>query len=435
VGHIKMILSFNTGPARWLLGCGLVAAVAIPAAGAHDARKQNNGPDTVLHSFAGGPSDGSFPVATLLADPSGIFYGTAEYGGTNDLGAVFALAPGGTESVLYSFAGGASDGAYPAANLIEDASGNLYGTTIEGGPGQCSEDGCGTVFEISSGGTESVLYSFVGLADGAGPQGGLIRDPAGNLYGTTYAGGVSSVGSINCEGGCGTVFELSPNGNGGWSESVLYSFVAGKDGAGPLGGLVLDTAGNLYGTTSLGGGSINCTGGCGTAFEVSPTGNGGWTEKVIYPFRGGGAGYNPSSTLYLSGQGDLYGTTPEGGSVRCGGGCGLVFKLIPVKGGWSQVKVRSFPAGADGAFPVGNLAADGTGNIYGTTEGAGLYNCGMAYKISATGTETALHSFTGTPNDGCMPFGGLVTGQPNLLYGTTPSGGATNNGVIFQLSE
>src|ERR1700678_200420 len=137
-----MVPSLKIGAARWLLGCGLAAAVAIPVALAHESRKVNNGPDTVLHSFAGGPSDGSFPVATLLADPSGSFYGTTEYGGTNDLGAVGALAPNGTESVLYAFAGGASDGAYPGGNLIEDSSGNLYGTTIEGGLGQCSEDGC-----------------------------------------------------------------------------------------------------------------------------------------------------------------------------------------------------------------------------------------------------------------------------------------------------
>jgi uncharacterized repeat protein (TIGR03803 family) len=430
-----MIPCLRTGAARWLLGCGLAVAAANISAVAHESKKVNNGPDTVLHSFAGGPGDGSFPVATLVADPSGNFYGTTEYGGTNDLGAVVALAPNGAESVLYAFAGGASDGAYPGGNLIEDSSGNLYGTTIEGGAGQCSEDGCGTVFEISSGGTESVLYSFSGLSDGASPQAGLVQDQAGNLYGTTYSGGVSTIGSVNCEGGCGTVFELSPA-NGSWTETVLYSFANGKDGANPLGGLVIDSAGNLYGTTSVGGGSINCQGSCGTVFELSPAGNGNWTEKVIYPFRGGGSGSNPSSTLYMSAQGNLFGTAPEGGSARCGGGCGLVFKLTPQKNGvWSEIKFRSFAAGSKGAFPTGNLAGDAAGNLYGTTEGAGLFDCGIAYQLSVSGVETPLHSFTGNPADGCAPFGGLITGSSNQLYGTTASGGTSNNGTIFQLSE
>jgi uncharacterized repeat protein (TIGR03803 family) len=427
--------SSTTARARWLLGCGFAAVLAFPLAPAHAgaAPKKSNGQDTVLYSFAGGPSDGSFPMATVLAGQSGGFYGTTEYGGANDLGAVVALAPNGSESMLYSFAGGASDGAYPSGSLIADSLGNLYGTTIEGGPGNCSEDGCGTVFEISSSGAESVLYSFGGLTDGAGPQAGLVQDQAGNLYGTTYGGGVSPTGAINCEGGCGTVFELSPA-NGSWTESVLYSFTGGKDGANPLGGLVMDSAGNLYGTTTIGGGSINCQTGCGTVFEISPS-NGGWAEKVIYPFKGAGSGSTPSSTLYMNSAGVLYGNTPEGGSVKCGGGCGVVFRLTPQKNGvWSEVKVRSFPAGSKGAFPIGNIVGDGSGNIYGTTEGAGLYNCGIVYQIGSNGVETPLRSFTGNPDDGCSPYGGLIAGQ-NQLYGTTAIGGTTNNGVIFQIAE
>ncbi|HEY3637906.1 MAG TPA: choice-of-anchor tandem repeat GloVer-containing protein [Rhizomicrobium sp.] len=426
----------NSTSARWLLGCGLAAALSLPFAHAQDNKKPaKNGADTVLYSFAGGPSDGSFPVAGLFEDASGNFYGTTEYGGTNDLGAVVKLATGGSESVLYSFAGGASDGAYPSSSLIADSSGNLYGTTIEGGLGNCSEDGCGTVFEISPSGTESVIYAFSGIADGAGPQAGLIQDQAGNLYGTTYAGGGSSVGTANCAGGCGTVFELSPS-NGSWIETVLYSFSGVKDGAGPYSGLVMDGGGNLYGTTTLGGGSINCPGGCGAVYELSPVGNGTWKEKVIWSFKGGGGGNTPSSTLYMDSAGNLYGTTPEGGSVKCGGGCGLMFKLSPTKtGGWTEVRFRAFAAGKKGAFPLGNLIADSKGNIYGTAEGAGLYNCGVVYQMSSSGTETALHSFTGAAADGCEPLGGLLSDTSGQLYGMTADGGATSNGVIFKLPQ
>ena len=269
--------------------------------------------ETVLHSFQQNGTDGIQPVAGLTMDAAGNLYGTTFAGGPYNGGTVFELTPsaggGWTETVLHNFNHDGSDGYTPEAGLVLDAAGDLYGTTHDGGTHNCgtpqSDDGCGTVFELSpaSGGgwTETVLHSFSnngldGIYPFAGP---LIFDAAGNLYGTTYWGGAYGVG---------TVFELRPNGGGSWTEAVLHNFKQnGTDGGQPLAGLIFDTVGNLYGTTGLGG-----TYDSGTVFELTPSGGGGWTESLLYSFcsqNGCPDGNQPQAGLVPDADGNLYGTT------------------------------------------------------------------------------------------------------------------------------
>jgi uncharacterized repeat protein (TIGR03803 family) len=279
----------------------------------------NTGQLTVVHSFCSATNcaDGNTPYAGVIRH-AGNLYGTTigggqfciEYGGC---GVVFRVDRTGNETVLYNFCpngyGNCTDGMSPQS-LVDDAAGNLYGTTNGGGA-----NGVGTVFKLSPTGEETVLHSFAGGADGASPFAGLIRDEDGNLYGTTTAGGPS---------GQGTVFKVDPAGN----ETVLYSFTGGTDGGYPEAGLVRDQKGNLYGTTFFGGlAPPPCSSFCGVVFKVDTTG----VETALYSFTGGADGGNPSSALTLGQAGDLYGTTSYGGdsdpSCQTGIGCGVVFKL------------------------------------------------------------------------------------------------------------
>ena len=275
----------------------------------------------MLHSFGNG-TDGQNPYAGLVLDGAGNLYGTTVNGGIHDGGTAFEMTPreggGWTETVLRSFGGG-TDGSAPYAGLIFDAAGNFYGTTSSGGI-----HGLGTVFEMTprdgGGWTETVLHSFGNAAtqDGSTPGAGLIFDTAGNLYGTTYDGGIH---------GHGTVFEMAPREGGGWTETVLHSFgnVATQDGSAPDAGLIFDTAGNIYGTTELGG-----IYGLGTAFELSPRQGAGWTETVLHSFGNGTDGQNPYAALIFDAAGNLYGTTYQGGIHPCNGsGCGTVFEITP----------------------------------------------------------------------------------------------------------
>jgi len=313
----------------------------------------------VLYRFTGG-ADGCSPMAGLIRDSSGNLYGTAAGGGTGTCasghGVVFELSSTGTETVLYTFTGG-TDGGTPEAPLFRDRSGNLYGTTAQGGAANA-----GTVFEIPFGGTQTVLYSFSGGADGANPTSGVVRDASGNFYGTTVNGGSSA-----CTGGCGVVYTISSTG----TESTLYSFLGGTKGMFPYGGLTYSVNGTLYGTTSVSGGSGACDAGCGTVYSVSTTGtqkivhdfsgadgqapdaallqdskgnlygttfeggiygfgavfmfNSAGQESLLYNFTGAGDGSNPYSTLLRDSKGNLYGTTEFGGAH----GYGTVFKVAP----------------------------------------------------------------------------------------------------------
>lgn len=283
-------------------------------------RAQGVWSESILYNFDQNGTDGYNPGAGLVSDGSGNFYGTTIFGGTHGVGTVFELSPGvggsWTETTLYSFGSG-TDGQYPIG-LIRDGSGNLYGTTPNGGV-----YGVGTVFELSPAGggswTESFLYSFnPNTLDGWSPTSGLVFDAAGNLYGTTSSGGAAVVGAV---------FELSPATGGGWTESVIHSFESnGIDGVGPAAGLTIDAAGNLYGDTLNGGAN-----GWGTVFAMVPKAGGGWNEKVLHSFNNNGVdGYYPATPLALGAGGILFGTTLEGGIYVAGSlNGGVSFAIKP----------------------------------------------------------------------------------------------------------
>lgn len=312
-------------------------------------------------------------------------------------------------TVLYSFGGG--DGTQLRGSLISDAAGNLYGTTWGGG-----DYTYGTVFELIRGGggrwKEKVLYSFCAAthcADGAGPYDGLIMDSSGNLYGTTNFGGSG-----------GTVFQLTPGPHGGWTEKVLQNF-------GSFAGLIFDAAGNLYGTTEYGG-----AGGYGTVFQLTPGADGNWTATVLHSFQDDGEdGIWPADSLVFDPAGNLYGTTIDGGSSRAG----VIFQLAPGASGWTEQILHSFDF-TSGAYPVAGLIIDASGNLYGTTTQGGAYNYGAVFELSPSGgeswTETVLHSFWFPPKD---PWGGLISDAAGNLYGTTATGGTDNYGTVFRLSK
>jgi uncharacterized repeat protein (TIGR03803 family) len=333
------------------------------------------------------------------------------------------------ESLLYDFNGGSNDGAGPVGGLIADSAGNLYGTAAEGGSyTDCSPFGqsCGVVFELTpSGGSwnESILYIFTGGADGGEPLAGLVMDAQGNLYGSTAIGGSS---------GNGTVFMLA-FAAGSWTESVLYSFRGGTDGAYPQAAVTLHT-GSIYGTTYAGGGN-NCLGapsGCGTIFQLQQ-GNNGWTENVLYRFANGSDGAFPYASLILDPAGNLYGATTQGGylSGNCAPyGCGNVFQLKHGSSGWTLNSLYAFTYNTDGSAPIGGLLAGPHDTLYGTTSGGGTGFSGTVFQLAyAKGawSFSLLYTFSGP--DGAAPEGALV-GKGKYLFGTT-HGGGTGSGCFF----
>jgi uncharacterized repeat protein (TIGR03803 family) len=324
-------------------------------------------------------------------------------------------AHGQTFTVLHSFKGG-TDGESPIGGVVRDAAGNLYGTTEYGGGNTCfGGESCGTVFKVDTTGKETVLHSFTGGADGAFPLAGLILDAAGNLYGTTEYGG-----NLTCNSGvgCGTVFKMDATGK----ETVLYSFIRGVDGAGKPGtGVIRDAAGNLYGTTAEGGPFSS-----GTVFKVDTTGK----ETVLYYFTGGWGGtdgFLPSGALIRDAAGDLYGTTQLGGNYSFG----TVFKVDSA--GIETVLYR-FRGGSNGDEPVGTLIMDKAGNLYGTTQGGGTSYDGTVFKLNPVGNKTVLYSF-GSGSDGSLPVAGVIADTTGNLYGTTAYGGDFNVGTVFKLDK
>jgi uncharacterized repeat protein (TIGR03803 family) len=370
----------------------------------------------VLHTFHG--KDGDAPVGQLVRDKAGNFYGTTTAGGTGKCqigcGTAFKMNEAGKIIWTHSFNG--ANGWQPLAGLLRDAGGNLFGTTGLGGDLKCIPPyGCGTVFKLDNvGKKETVLHRFTDRPDGEGPEPLLVQDPGGNLYGTTWSGGENEAG---------TVFKINTAGK----ETILYSFTGGSDGCGPYPGVILDSAGNLYGTTLIGGAGFGNSG-YGVVFKVDASGN----ETVLHTF-GGSDGANPDSVLLFAPEGNLYGMTQNGGSSEvCDGGCGTVFELSPQNGGWSETVLYSFCSlsdCADGLQPVrGPLVRDAAGNLYGTTDDGGNYRycngdgCGVVFKLDPAGKETVLHNFTGGA-DGSGPFAGLTIDSVGILYGAAISGG------------
>src|SRR5579872_1977741 len=330
------------------------------------------------------------------------------------------------ETVLYNFNCGATLSCEPMGALARDAAGNLYGTTNDGGDSTCGNGGgCGTVFELSLNGTggwtETVLHAFGGGSDGAFPRAGLVLDAKGNLYGTTFQGG----GSNACNLGCGTIFELTLTA-GMWTESILYAFTGQADGANPAAGLVFDRNGNLYGTAFGGGASTTCGGGgCGVVFQFRQVA-GRWEETVLYNFTNPGPA-NPVNGVVLDYLGDLYGNG-QGGVY----GGGAVFRLIPSTNGWTEQTIWSFGIGAYGCSPNGVSVYKNA--LFGTA-GCGAYGVGTVFELTpAIGNWNmqVIHAFTGG-NDGGEPLAGLTSGQ-NYLYGTTAFGGYYQQGTVFALA-
>jgi uncharacterized repeat protein (TIGR03803 family) len=358
----------------------------------------------IKHTFTGG--DGGLPTAVLIQDSAGNLYGTTSSGGDSGLGVVFRLDTSNTETVLHAFGG--PDGATPHGGLVLDGSGNLYGTTSSGGA-----SGLGTVFKVDTSGMEIVLHSFTGNPDGANPYAGLVMDSSGNLYGTTERGGAY---------GFGTVFKVDITGK----ETVLHSFAGGSsDGADPKAGVILDAAGNLYGTT------FRCgSGGKGTVFELDPSN----AETILYNFTGAADGGNPFGGLTRGEDGTLYGTTQIGGrSSPSKYGCckGVVFSL---SGANTEKVLYTFTGGRDGGTPAADLVLY-NGALYGTTLSGGPGHRGTAFSVTiADGMEKLLHGFTGK-GDGSSPHAGLLINAAGVVYGTAEKGGRFKQGTLFQYSK
>ena len=389
--------------------------------------------ETVLYDFSAfGGAGGNTPYAGLILDAAGNFYGTTSEGGTYGQGVAFELTKVNgvwIETKLHEFGNGA-DGSKPYAGLVMDAAGNLYGTTSGGGNGSNCDGGCGTVFELKAndGWEEKILHNF-DFGDGADPIGGVIFDSSGHLYGTTSQGGNGCTGQP----GCGIVFELKIQADGDWTEKVLLEFDGGN-GSSPTADLTFDAAGNLYGTTS--GGRAWASG---EVFELTPGAGGTWTEKVLWGFALSD-GANPNSSVIFDAAGNLYGTTTYGGTYSEG----TVFELEPEgDGNWTETVLHSFnDNGVDGAFPYGGLVIDGTGHLYGTTLGGGddtglicepgYGGAGTVFELTHHDdwTETVLYSFQEL--DGACPYASLI-GSSGHLYGTTEVGGGKDGGTVFEL--
>jgi uncharacterized repeat protein (TIGR03803 family) len=403
-------------------GCILAAIALLPI---FSSGTSLSAPGQILYSFTGG-SDGANPYSDLTLDSGGNLYGTASAGGhvkngycDYGCGTVFELQHSQnawTETVLYTFQGG-TDGYNPVGGVIFDKAGNLYGTTEEQ-PNECNQ---GNVFKLSPGAngiwTETVLYSFT-CGTGYNPTTDLAFDSKGDLFGTASD----------------TVFELIPQANGTWNEVTLHQFNGGTDGAGPISGVILDSGGNVYGTT-LGGGAGNCYRGCGIVYKLTPGPHNNWTETILYNFaRGGGAAVNPSGGLILANPHQLLGTTTAGGD-----GLGTVFELTKSQSILQSVLYR-FYGTPDGSMPIGQIISV-NGLLFGVTLDGGSRGLGTVFKLlpseGRSWRETILHSFSDVSGDGSYPEAGLVADSEGHLYGTTSRGGKGCNrgcGIVYEIT-
>jgi len=398
---------------------------------------------TVLHNFGGPPPDGANPFSGLTMDAAGNLYGTTGNGGIGN-GMVFELQrtkSGFIFRPLYSFEGG-NDGAMPSARVTIGPNASLYGTTVKGG-GTQFPFGVGTVFNAQPPPSackaalcswrETILFPFNQGTGYGSYYSEVTFDSAGNLYGVTNYGGKYNHGEV---------YQLTPS-NGGWSESIIYTF-GEHDPSQPVGGVVFDQAGNLYGTTRFGGAGF----GYGAVFQLTPSGQ-GWTENTLYEFQGGADQGNPQTSLIIDSSGNLYGTTPWFLYGNDDGG--TVYEISPSGGGWTYTLLYDFPSAYEGAGWVSPVTMDKDGNLYGTTSYEGItggvcvYGCGTVFKLtpSAGGgwTYTDLYNFTGGA-DGAIPYSGVVLDSQGNLYGTTSIGGTGKNcnygdegcGVVWKLT-
>lgn len=393
-------------PSPYALAFALVLSLTVFAVPSLHAQTYK---EKILYTFTG-TSDGGMTYAGLISDAKGNLYTTTPIGGKStgcggsSCGNVFRLTKGGQWTSLYSFEG-PPDGAVPLAGLISDAQGNFYGTTSQGGP-----SGAGTVFRVSPGGKEKRLYNFTGSADGGQPC-SVLLSIAGNLYGVASQGGKF---------GFGTIFKVTTT----MKETVLYNFTAVSypQAQGPCAGLIPDAMGNLYGTTYFGG-----TVGLGSVFKLTKAGK----FTVLYSFRGSTDGAFPVGALLSDLKGNLYGTASEGGDLSCGNGsgCGAVLKLDKTG---KETTLFSFTGSSTGAFPYSALISDAKGNLLGTTSRGGTAGFGTAFRLTKAGKETVLHNFLGG-NDGVTPYAGLISDAKGDLYGTTYQGGGDGAGTVFEL--
>ncbi len=413
-----------TGGTQIAIAAAVVASLA-GASLAKDVTKYpvkyplKNHPFETLYTFSGGTGSSGLPFAGVITDKVGNLYGAAAgqsnlKGACDTFGTIFKLTASGALQALHAFNG--NDGDYPVGGIVRDKKGNIYGTTetnVVGGQLKWGE-----VFKIAPDGAFNILHTFSGRADGGDPKGALIRDNAGNLYGTTVRGGG---GHCNQHQGCGTVFKVSQSGE----LTVLHVF-GGDDGASPSSTLLLDSGGNLYGTTSDGGANH-----AGVVFKLGPVG----TETVLYSFDRDEGG--PIGGVIADGAGNLYGTTPAGGTY----GYGTVFKIAA---DGTESVLYSFTGAGDGALPEGAPIMDRKGNLYGTTNqggvGTGNEGFGVVYQLSPSGVEKTLYAFQGGA-DGSSPTFGSLTLHKGYLYGTATYGGEENCqvaggfGVVFRVKK
>lgn len=428
------------------LASTVFAAVAVAAITFSLAVSGQAQTETVIYDFGLGYG-GSYPDGTVALDGAGNIYGSTQ-NGANCCGTVYELSPfkgGWRHKVLKGFGSG-SYGSYPAPTLALDTNGNLFGSTINGGDTtkNCNGTGCGVVFELSetsSGNwTEAVLHTFSGGPDGGNPNGNLLVKPDGSVYGTTVRGGNDHNCTTKYVQGCGVVFKLSNNG-AGWRETVLYTFTNAV-GGNPNGGLVMDAAGNLYGTTEVGTPIL---------FELSPTASGPWTETTLVNFLDEGLGA-PDSGLFMDAAGNIYGATAAGGGdCPLRGACGYVFELSPATGGgWNQTILHTFNAGSDFAYPFG-VTMDSSGHLYGvaiygyTDSACGEYGCGGVFELSpstgGTWNESILHVFTDGADGNPNGLSGVSVDSTGAIYGTAAAGGSNTNqcgngcGVIYEITR
>ena len=400
---------------------GILACLAAFASPITTARA---GTTSVIYSFEGG-ADGEYADTDLVRDASGNLFGTTVQGGDHGSGTVWELHPNGdgtwTHTVLYSFTGGV-DGGEPYKGVTLDASGNLYGTAVTGGGGGC-EGGCGVAYRLTNGGgtwTQSVIHTFTGGDDSSGPGAGLTIDDSGNIYGMAPTGGKFFAG---------TIFEMQPAKGGTYKFKVIHAFTGGKDGIGGSAGRLVPRDGELFGAATAGG--VN---GAGTIYQLSPTGRGKWKFKTLYAFRGSlDAGF-PYGGLAFDALGNIFGTTYYDGANDVG----AVYELSQKNNGmWKERVLYSFDGGSDGNGSIANVNFDTDGNMYGTTSEGGSDGDGVIFRLAPgrknSWTESIAHNFAGPP-DGAYAYNGMVGDGANNFFGATVHGGADDEGAIYQFT-